>query len=33
MYRVTAEGEAAVQAVAEPAKASAKSLKRGLAAS
>lgn len=33
MYRVTAEGETAVQVVAEPAKAPAKALKRGLAAS
>ncbi len=33
MYRVTAEGEAAVQAVGEPATAPAKALKRGLAAS
>jgi PadR family transcriptional regulator len=33
MYRVTAEGEAAVQAIVESAKAPAKPLKRGLAAS
>jgi DNA-binding PadR family transcriptional regulator len=33
MYRVTAEGEAALQGVAESSKARAKSLKRGLATS
>jgi DNA-binding PadR family transcriptional regulator len=32
LYRVTAEGEAAVQTVAKPVQAPAKSLKRGLAA-
>ncbi len=33
MYRVTAEGEAAVQALAAPVQASANALKRGMAAS